>query len=128
MCLIEEVMAWDADRLSCRTNSHRAPGNPLRHDDALHAIHAVEYAGQASALHGALIARADGRDAMQGLLVATTAVELLVDRLDTLSGTLEIQVNRLFGDAQNAIYDYRLECDGQPVSSGRLTIMAQASG
>ena len=30
MCLLDEVLSWDLQRISCRSISHRAPDNPLR--------------------------------------------------------------------------------------------------
>ena len=30
MCLLDEVLAWDARRIRCRSASHRSADNPLR--------------------------------------------------------------------------------------------------
>ena len=30
MCLLDEVLSWDATRIRCRSSSHRARDNPLR--------------------------------------------------------------------------------------------------
>lgn len=125
MRLVTEVLGWDADRLTCRADSHRAPDHPLR-DDAgrLHAIHAVEYAGQACALHAAALAYAAGEEPQAGLLAGVSAVELQAERLDTLPAPLDIQVARLFGDGQSAIYTFDIRCAERPVAHGRLTLVA----
>lgn len=125
MRLVTEVIGWDADHLTCRADSHRAPDHPLR-DDAgrLHAIHAVEYAGQACALHAAARARAAGEASLPGLLAGVSAVELQAERLDTLTAPLDIQVARLFGDGQSAIYAFDIQCAERPVARGRLTVVA----
>ena len=30
MCLLDEVLSWDEDTISCRSMQHRGPDNPLR--------------------------------------------------------------------------------------------------
>lgn len=125
MCLIDEILSWDATRLACRTRSHRAMDNPLRRAGMLHGIHAVEYAGQASALHSGLLTPTDRDERIRGgLLVGVKDAEWRIERLDTLPETLEIEVERLFADARNAIYRYCLSSGDRPVASGRLTVMA----
>ncbi|MDN0082720.1 hypothetical protein QU487_08145 [Crenobacter sp. SG2305] len=59
MCLLAEVSDWDVQRLMARADSHRDTVNPLRQHGRLGGTCAIEYAAQATALHGALSA---GRD------------------------------------------------------------------
>jgi predicted hotdog family 3-hydroxylacyl-ACP dehydratase len=54
MCLLDEVLDWNAQHIRCRTATHRAPDNPLRSHDRLGIACGIEYAAQAMALHGAL--------------------------------------------------------------------------
>ena len=56
MCLLDEVLNWNATRVQCRSSTHRDPANPLRAHDRLAAVCGIEYAAQAMAVHGALIA------------------------------------------------------------------------
>lgn len=42
MCLLEEVMNWDADTVTCRAVSHRAPDHPLRAHGRLGAVCGIE--------------------------------------------------------------------------------------
>ncbi|MBV8741496.1 MAG: hypothetical protein JOZ12_06890, partial [Sinobacteraceae bacterium] len=56
MCLLEEVLSWDATHAQCRSSTHRRADNPLRAYDRLGAACGVEYAAQAMAVHGALMA------------------------------------------------------------------------
>ena len=60
MCLWDEVIEWDADRIRLRAYNHRDPTHPLRSNDRLRAIHLCEYGAQAMAVHGGLRARASG--------------------------------------------------------------------
>ena len=54
MCLLDQVLAWDAHHIRCRTSTHRALDNPLRSHDRLGIASGIAYAAQAMALHGAL--------------------------------------------------------------------------
>ena len=56
MCLLDEVLTWNTSRVQCRSSSHRDRSNPLRSHDRLAAVCGIEYAAQAMAVHGALIA------------------------------------------------------------------------
>ena len=60
MCLLDEVVEWDAQRLHARSATHQQPDNPLRADGRLHAVNLCEYAAQAMAVHGALREREAG--------------------------------------------------------------------
>ena len=51
-----EVLSWDATRIRCRSATHRSPDNPLRLHGRLGAACGIEYAAQAMAVHGALVA------------------------------------------------------------------------
>ena len=62
MCLLDEVTQWDDRSITCVTNTHRDPANPLRRDGRLSALHAFEYGAQAAAVHGGLRARSVGAD------------------------------------------------------------------
>ena len=56
MCLLDHVLAWDADTITCRTRSHRAADHPLAHAGRIGALCGIEYGLQAMAVHGALSA------------------------------------------------------------------------
>jgi hypothetical protein len=63
MCLLAAVVDWSADGISCRAVSHADPANPLRAEGRLGAANGIEYAAQAMALHGALLAGGDAHAA-----------------------------------------------------------------
>ena len=60
MCLWDEVLDWDAQRIVLRTAGHRDAAHPLRSDGQLRALHLCEYGAQAMAVHGGLLALAWG--------------------------------------------------------------------
>ena len=56
MCLLERVVDCDTASIRCETRSHLDRANPLRRNGHLSSVCAIEYAAQAMALHGALMA------------------------------------------------------------------------
>src|SRR5213075_1172850 len=56
MCLLDRVLEWDAEHIRCEATGHSQPDHPLRAHGRLGAACGVEYAAQAMAVHGALVA------------------------------------------------------------------------
>jgi predicted hotdog family 3-hydroxylacyl-ACP dehydratase len=123
MCLLDAVIDWDAQRIHCRSDSHRRGDNPLRHRDRLHAVHLCEYGAQAMAVHGGLLARAEGSIARPGLLVSLRGVQLARTRIDTLDAPLEVIAELLMGSAASWQYAFRVDCDGAELARGRAAVM-----
>jgi predicted hotdog family 3-hydroxylacyl-ACP dehydratase len=126
MCLLHTVTDWDGARLACTASSHRDADNPMRSHGMLGAACAIEYAGQAMALHGALTAPA-GSAPRTGYLAAVRDVELHRERLDDLAADLDIVVERLMGDETRVIYGFDVSCRAQPVASGRATVFLEVN-
>ena len=62
MCLIDEVLEWNPERVRCASGGHRAPDHPLRAHGRLGVVCGVEIAAQTMAVHAALIAaQSEGR-------------------------------------------------------------------
>src|SRR5437762_13882035 len=123
MCLLDSVTEWDDRSISCISNTHRDPTNPLRRDERLSALHAFEYAAQTAAVHGGLRARSAGMTAPPGYLVALRDARLQVMRLDDIASPLQICAHRLFGDAANTVYECRVSASDGLFADGRITIM-----
>ncbi|PYK00904.1 MAG: hypothetical protein DME68_00020 [Verrucomicrobia bacterium] len=123
MCLLDSVTEWDDRSISCISNTHRDPTNPLRRDERLSALHAFEYAAQTAAVHGGLRARSAGMTAPPGYLVALRDAHLQVMRLDDIASPLQICAHRLFGDAANTVYECRVSAGNVLLADGRITIM-----
>jgi len=123
MCLLDEVVAWDAMHLHAGSASHRRADNPLRADGMLHAVNLCEYAAQAMAVHGALRQRDVGGAARPGFLVALREVELKVERIDHLEGRLQVHVECLIAMADSLQYAFRVEHGGEVLASGRAAVM-----
>jgi predicted hotdog family 3-hydroxylacyl-ACP dehydratase len=134
MCLLEQVTEWDNTRLSCTAASHRAASNPLRANGQLGAACAIEYAAQAMAIHGALIAEAAAHAAgaiskapAAGYLVSVRGVQLQVERLDDLSDVLTIHAERISGDSHTILYGFTVLAALVPIASGRAVVMLDAA-
>lgn len=123
MCLIDRVTEWDDRSIVCSSNTHRDPGNPLRRDGRLSAVHAFEYGAQAAAVHGGLRARQVGVTAAPGYLAALRDARLHVMRLDDVASSLRIYAHRLFGEAANTVYECRVSAGDVLLAEGRITIM-----
>jgi len=123
MCLLDRVNEWDDRSIVCISNSHRDPANPLRHDGRLSALHALEYAAQAAAVHGGLRARSAGATTPPGYLAALRDARLHVMRLDDVALPLQIFASRLFGETANTVYECRVSAGDILLADGRITIM-----
>lgn len=122
MCLLERVEEWDAQRIRCVAGSHRAPDNPLRAHGRLAAACGIEYAAQAMAVHGALLAPQQARPRM-GFLASVRGVTLHVGRLDDIAGDLTVEAERFSGDGNNVLYDFAVRAEGRMLIEGRAAVI-----
>ena len=127
MCLLHEVVAWNADSIECRARSHRDPANPLRARGRLAAVHAVEYAAQAMALHGALLGGEGAPATRPGYIGAVRALELHVVRLDDVADDLEVRAERLAGDANHVLYAFDVRSGDRLLAEGRVSVALGAA-
>jgi predicted hotdog family 3-hydroxylacyl-ACP dehydratase len=133
MCLLDSVSTWDAQHIVCEASSHSAPHNPLRAHGRLGAACGVEYAAQAMAVHGTLVAQAlaaghaEHTPPRAGYLASVRSVTLLVERLDTITGSLTIRAERLTGDDNTILYSFSLQAGDQNLLAGRAVVVLDAS-
>jgi len=127
MCLLDEVMEWDAARIVCRGASHRAIDHPLRYGERLGIACAIEYAAQAIALHGALCA--DEPVPRMGYLASVRDVRFGAARFDDIETDLLCSATRLAGDSGTVLYEFQVAAAGgghhgqsRWLVSGRATI------
>ena len=131
MCLLDEVLAWDAHHIRCSTGTHRALDNPLRSHDRLGIAGGIEYAAQTMALHGALASVALGANAAApsrvGLLASVRDVRLHVLRLDDIEADLLCEVTHLAGDNFTALYEFTLRDKDRSLLAGRASVVLDAA-
>lgn len=125
MCLLENVLEWSGQRIVCEALSHTDPMNPLRATDRLGAATGVEYAAQAMAVHGALLAPST-TEPTQGYLTSVRGLSLHVDRLDNLCGPLRIRAERLSGDARLILYQFHIHHGERCLIEGRASVVLDA--
>ena len=135
MCLLDEVLNWDATQIRCRSATHRTGDNPLRAYGRLGVVCGIEYAAQAMAVHGALVgASAPLASAMSvhvresvgaavGYLASVRSVTLHVERLDDLESDLIASAARLAGDARTVLYEFCVTSAQRPLLEGRASIV-----
>jgi predicted hotdog family 3-hydroxylacyl-ACP dehydratase len=139
MCLLDEVLSWDAARIRCRSTTHRAADNPLRSHGRLGGACGIEYAAQAMAVHGALVAASAPLErtvassvrssigAAVGYLASVRNVALHVARLDDLAADLIAAAQRITGDGRTVLYEFSLWNEAQLLLSGRASIVFDAT-
>lgn len=123
MCLLDELLSWDRARIVCRSASHRRADHPLRRDGFLPAVHLLEYAAQATAVHGALLAGADDGAATTKYLAAARDFDMAVNSLDDIRADLHIDAECLLAAGDGAVYRFQISADGRELATGRLTIV-----
>jgi predicted hotdog family 3-hydroxylacyl-ACP dehydratase len=139
MCLLDEVMEWDAQRIRCCSGTHRLPNHPLRSNGRLGIACGIEYAAQAMAVHGALSGGALSGSAVAGATVASKTrpaagflaglrnVRLHVLRLDDIQTSLICDAVLVAGDPSSALYEFALWSEAQRLLSGRATVVFDAN-
>jgi predicted hotdog family 3-hydroxylacyl-ACP dehydratase len=122
MCLLHEVVSWNADSIDCLARSHRDPANPLRSGNRLAAVHGIEYAAQAMALHGTLLGGENAPASRPGYIGAVRALELHTPRLDGIAGDLSVHAERLVGDASHVLYAFNIRAGDRLLVEGRISV------
>ena len=125
MCLLDTITDWDAQRICCIASSHRDADNPLRAHGRLGAACGIEYAAQAMAAHGALLASSE-QPPRAGYLASVRSVDCRVTRLDDIHTDLEIEAERLSGDDNLILYGFRVSAAGRDLLTGRATVVLNA--
>ncbi|MBY0268436.1 MAG: 3-hydroxylacyl-ACP dehydratase [Burkholderiales bacterium] len=126
MCLLDGVETWDERGIRCRAVSHRATDNPLRAHGRLGAACAIEYAAQAMAVHGALLASPDSVAPRFGYLVSARGVRLLVSRLDDIADDLLVAAVCTTRSTNNVIYQFSIHAAARLLAEGRATVVLNA--
>lgn len=126
MCLLDAVHTWSAEAIECTASSHADPANPLRAEGRLGAANGIEYAAQAMAIHGALLAGSEGQP-RQGYLTSVRSVTLHAARLDDLPGELLVRAERLSGDTNNILYQFSVSHAGDCLLEGRAAVVLDAN-
>jgi predicted hotdog family 3-hydroxylacyl-ACP dehydratase len=131
MCLLDRVESWSDEKITCRAVSHRSVDNPLRARGQLGAVCGVEYAAQAMAVHGVLLAsQAEGSPGISprvGYLVSIRGTQLHIPRLDDIDGELVIEASCLTRNDNNILYEFIVSTAGNLLLEGRAAVIIDAA-
>ncbi len=122
MCLLEEVKHWSDNEIQCCAHSHMALDNPLRDSHGLPISAGIEYAAQAMAVHGALLAPVDQLPEV-GYLTSVRNVEWWTSRLDDAGAEITIYASRISGNEVSLLYDFSILCNDRLLLRGRAGVM-----
>ena len=123
MCLLAGVTQYDPQSITCIAVSHRLISNPLRENGLLHAVCGVEYAAQAMAIHGTLLAGQSDKPPRGGRLAGVRALELKVNRLDDIEADLEVNAIQIMGDDNSMVYEFTVDAAGRNLLTGKATVI-----
>ena len=126
MCLLDCVEAWDSQRIQCRASGHRAADNPLRAFGRLGAACGIEYAAQAMAVHGALVAQTGSAGARIGYLFSIRRTQLHVPRLDGITADLRVEATCITHSESNVLYQFCISAAGRLLLDGRAAVVLDA--
>ena len=123
MCLLAAVQYYDAQTIRCVAVSHRSATNPLRENGVLHAVCGVEYAAQAMAVHGALLAGQSDKPPRGGRLAGVRSVDMHVNRLDDIACDLTIHAHYAMGDDNTMVYEFSVDALERNLLKGKATVV-----
>lgn len=126
MCLLDKVETWDQEKIVCRASSHHAVDNPLRAHGQLGIACGIEYAAQAMAVHGALLAPVESERPRVGYLVSVRGVTMAVTRLDNIQADLLITASCIMASDSNMLYQFDVSADGKTLLEGRAAVVLNA--
>lgn len=123
MCLLDAVDDWEPSWIAC-TSGAPTTAHPLARDGHVPAIVAVEYAAQATAVHGALLEGGDRSRA--GLLATLVDVRLGASTLP--AAPLAIRAELLSRSPAGCLYRFEVHAVQRPIASGRLMVALLLAG
>ncbi|MGP1628440.1 MAG: 3-hydroxylacyl-ACP dehydratase [Giesbergeria sp.] len=124
MCLLEAVRYWDDTEIECYAHSHRALDNPLRNANGLPISAGIEYAAQAMAVHGALLAPPHQLPQV-GYLTSVRNVQWWAPQLDAAEADITVQATRISGNEVSLLYDFRVLCQDRLLLCGRAGVLTK---
>lgn len=122
MSFIDKIISCDPQQLICQAII--ASDNPLLTVDKLDNINTIEFAGQAIALHCALVNNSD-KTVNNGYLAAIRDADFFVKQID-VANELLIEVVLMHNDLNKYIYSFTVESDQQLISQGTLIVVEGA--
>jgi len=127
MCLLSSVQSWNQEKITCLADSHFKLDNPLRAYGKLGVSCGIEYAAQAMAVHGALLAPTNSEAPKVGYLVSVRGATMFVTRLDDIVSNLLITAICIMANESNMLYQFTVSADDKLLLEGRAAIVLDAN-
>lgn len=121
MCLIDEVISFDENKILCKTFSQINPKNPLAVDGRLPLMAYLEYAAQAAGLHLGLSQNKSRSNAPTAGYVGTLK-NIQFTSFDPITEELYISANVLIKEDKNAIYHFVIKASTSVIVEGRISL------
>ncbi len=121
MCLLNYVLDWDKENITCVSFSQSYKENPLRYKNRLPVESSVEYAAQAMGVHRALI-YADNQKPAVGYLASLRNISFFTDYLDE-EKKLFVNCKYINGDQNGFIYDFFIKNSTRTLVNGRAMVV-----
>ena len=118
MCLLQKIVQADQASLTALADSHLLANNPLRINGRIASVNGIEYAAQAMAVHGALLAET----VKPGYIATVRNIEVKQSFLPENGQPLIIHVQQLMSDDNGFTYQFAIHCDEEIILSGRITV------
>lgn len=128
MCLLDCVVSWNNETILCEATNHRDADHPLARDGMLDTMAAIEYAAQAMAVHGALIAEnsastVNDNSPKMGYLASVRDVACAIPFLHELTAPLRIEATRIAGEETRVLYEFSVTSGEQMCAQGRAAVV-----
>jgi len=120
MCLIDTVVQWGPNSIECQGVCDQAT-HPLLREGRLPSTSAIEYAGQAAAVHGALLDKA--KEAKAGFLGKLTEISFSSNIIEKEEGPLNIVAHLVSRSEQGCIYKFEVTGAIHFVATGQFMIV-----
>ena len=125
MCLLDNVVSWNENSITCLSDSHLLADNPLQNENKLSSVMLIEYGAQAMAVHGGLKAKEHGSVLAGGYLAALRNIKLSEKDISEIEGPLRIEAEQLMAQGGSMIYEFSvcIDASGEALASGRATVI-----
>lgn len=123
MCLLDSVICWDEQSITCTSTTHQSMTNPLQFNGRLNTACGIEYAAQAMAVHGALLAPDKQSRPRAGFLVSVRGAKIYCQYLDDKEQVLTINAECLNKNEDNLLYTFTVKAENTLLLEGRAAVM-----
>jgi predicted hotdog family 3-hydroxylacyl-ACP dehydratase len=125
MVLIDAILHWDDNNISCTADSHLAADNPLRQSGVLSVYTGIEYAAQAMAAHAQLTSMAATSVPRKGFLATASKLSAQVRNLDDVAEPLLVELQMIAVNSGSSLYSFVISAGGQILLDGQLMAVVE---